>query len=91
MQLVQVFVPVIWKEDPARFASEVGNVVQELTERFGGATFTQHLGDRSSQPKEPLVCCVLRCPLVEQLGEVRRIPEHMRRRIVIASPRRTER
>jgi len=38
MQLVQVFVPVIWKEDPARFASEVGNVVQELTERFGGAT-----------------------------------------------------
>jgi len=38
MQLVQVFVPVIWKDDPARFASEVGQVVQELTERFGGAT-----------------------------------------------------
>ena len=38
MQLVQVFVPVIWKEDPSRFASEVGQVVQELTERYGGAT-----------------------------------------------------
>jgi len=38
MQLVQVFVPVIWKDDPARFASEVSAVVQELTERFGGAT-----------------------------------------------------
>ena len=38
MQLVQVFVPVIWKEDPSRFATEVGEVVQELTERYGGAT-----------------------------------------------------
>jgi hypothetical protein len=38
MQLVQVFVPVIWKEEPSRFASEVTQVVQELTERFGGAT-----------------------------------------------------
>ena len=38
MQLVQVFVPVIWKDDTARFVSEVSEVVQELTERFGGAT-----------------------------------------------------
>ena len=38
MQLVQVFVPVIWREDPSRFSSEVTQVVQELTERFGGAT-----------------------------------------------------
>lgn len=38
MQLVQVFVPVIWKDDPSRFTSEVASVVQELTERFGGAT-----------------------------------------------------
>ena len=38
MQLVQVFVPVIWKDAPSRFATEVATVVQELTERFGGAT-----------------------------------------------------
>ena len=38
MQLVQIFLPVIWKDDPARFDQEVGKVVQELTERFGGAT-----------------------------------------------------
>ena len=45
MQLVQVFVPVIWKDDPTRFATEVATVVQELTERFGGAT--SFLSDRA--------------------------------------------
>lgn len=38
MQLVQIFVPVIWQDEPSRFKAEVGKVVQELTERFGRAT-----------------------------------------------------